>query len=76
MIKEGNVLVRVEYEDIELLNNNPKKFWKGVASIGKSAFSDCKSFNGKLVLSNYDVFDNTLNTFMTKPYETRVYHIK
>lgn len=29
--------------------------------------------NGKLVLSNYDVNDNTLNTFMTKPYETRVY---
>ena len=28
---------------------------------------------GKLVLSNYEVIDNTLNTFMTKPYETRVY---
>ena len=30
--------------------------------------------NGKLVLSNYDVVtDPTLNNFMTKPYETRVY---
>ncbi|MDD7193592.1 MAG: alpha-glucosidase [Oscillospiraceae bacterium] len=28
---------------------------------------------GKLVLSNYEVADNTLNSFMTKPYETRVY---
>ena len=29
---------------------------------------------GKLVLSNYDVdSDKTLNTFETKPYETRVY---
>ncbi len=28
---------------------------------------------GKLVLSNYDVTDNSLNSFMTKPYETRVY---
>jgi hypothetical protein len=39
-------------------------------------FEAPKEFNltkGKLVLSNYDVTDNTLNTFMTKPYETRVY---
>jgi glycosidase len=28
---------------------------------------------GKLMLSNYEVTDNTLNTFVTKPYETRVY---
>lgn len=28
---------------------------------------------GKLMLSNYDVTDNSLNSFMTKPYETRVY---
>ena len=28
---------------------------------------------GKLVLSNYAVTDNSLNSFMTKPYETRVY---
>ncbi len=28
---------------------------------------------GKLVLSNYEVEDNALNTFATKPYETRVY---
>ena len=39
-------------------------------------FSAPSGFNlskGKLVLSNYDVVDNTLNTFMTKPFETRVY---
>ncbi len=39
-------------------------------------FSAPAGFNlskGKLVLSNYDVADNTLNNFMTKPYETRVY---
>ncbi len=28
---------------------------------------------GKLVLSNYDVVDSSINTFTTKPYETRVY---
>ena len=28
---------------------------------------------GKLMLSNYEVADNSLNTFVTKPYETRVY---
>ena len=28
---------------------------------------------GKLMLSNYDVIDSSINTFMLKPYETRVY---
>jgi hypothetical protein len=27
----------------------------------------------KLMLSNYEVADNTLSSFETKPYETRVY---
>lgn len=29
---------------------------------------------GELVLSNYEVKDNSLNAFVTKPYETRVYY--
>ncbi len=40
------------------------------------SFSAPKGFDlskGKLVLSNYEVIDSSVNTFMTKPYETRVY---
>ncbi len=40
------------------------------------AFDAPKGFElakGKLVLSNYDVIDSSLNTFMLKPYESRVY---
>ena len=29
---------------------------------------------GELVLSNYEVADNSLNAFVTRPYETRVYY--
>ncbi len=31
---------------------------------------------GELVLSNYEVSDNSLNNFVTRPYETRVYLFK
>lgn len=37
------VLVGVNKEDIEFLNKKSKKFWKGVTSIGDSAFSGCES---------------------------------
>lgn len=41
MIKEGNTLVAVSDEDIELLKSNPKKFWEGVTNIGLNAFFNC-----------------------------------
>lgn len=41
MKKVKGVLYYVNEEDIELLNKKPTKFWKGVKSIGDSAFSGC-----------------------------------
>lgn len=41
MKKIKGVLYYVNEEDIELLNKKPTKFWKGVKSIGDSAFNGC-----------------------------------
>ncbi len=43
MKKENGVLTEVTIEDLEILKTNPKKFWEGVETIGKLAFSNyCK----------------------------------
>ncbi len=36
-------LEKVENYDIHLLESNPTKFWKGVTSIGSSAFEYCSA---------------------------------
>ena len=43
MKKRDGILTSVNNEDIELLKKNPRKFWQGVTSIGRSAFRDCSS---------------------------------
>ena len=43
MEKVNGVLTFVTEEDLELLNSNPKKFWKGVTTIGDCAFNECKN---------------------------------
>ncbi len=40
MEKINNVLQNVTNEDLEILQNNPEKFWQGVEKIGKSAFAN------------------------------------
>lgn len=42
MKKENGVLTEVNRFDLELLKNNPKKFWEGVEVIGANAFQDSK----------------------------------
>lgn len=39
MFKEKGVLTYVNADDLVLLQNNPKAFWKGVTTIGESAFN-------------------------------------
>ena len=41
MVKEYGTLTEVNDNDLKLLQNNPKKFWKGVKIIGEAAFSHC-----------------------------------
>lgn len=41
MIKENGLLYDVTEEDLELLKNNPQKFWEGVETINAFAFVKC-----------------------------------
>lgn len=43
MDKTDGILRNVKKEDLILLENNPKKFWKGVDTIGEYCFDDCKN---------------------------------
>ena len=42
MKKKGSTLKDVTDSDIDILKNNPKKFWRGVKYIGFDAFKNCK----------------------------------
>ena len=39
----GITLEKVTEEQLELMQNDPKRFWQNVTEIGKWAFKDCKS---------------------------------
>ena len=49
MKKENGFLTEVLEKDLELLNTNPNKFWKGVTSIGKSAFKNCVNLTNIII---------------------------
>lgn len=45
MKKKRKILVEVEEKDIDLLNNNPHKFWKKVKKIGDNCFNGIQNIN-------------------------------
>ena len=59
MEKQNGVLTKVTEEDLELLKNNPEKFWEGVRDIGYFAFKNLKGLKELVIPSTvsrvYDV---------------------
>ena len=55
MKKENGVLTEVSKKDLELLNTNPNEFWKGVTSIGKSAFENCVNLTNVTIPNSVNI---------------------
>ena len=84
-VKDG-VLVNVRDEDIELLVNNPTKFWSGITKIGKEAFRDVnlKETYDIVIPGTVSIVDESqnlneclaeVNTKLLQTYTTKAYPI-